>query len=89
MCPAREVEATAPSNKRTSTFGLNRILSHVMHESVKKFGQDAVAVGQFTPGPVFTTATFIGYLIAGIPGAIFATLGIFLPGFLFVAVSRN
>ncbi|ADI65442.1 chromate efflux transporter [Trichormus azollae] len=47
---------------------------------------DAVAIGQFTPGPVLSTATFIGYIIADIPGAIVATVGIFLPSFLFVPI---
>jgi chromate transporter len=47
---------------------------------------DAIAVGQFTPGPFLSSATFIGYQIAGIPGAIYATVGIIIPSFIFVAI---
>lgn len=50
---------------------------------------DAIAVGQVSPGPVFTTATFIGYVLAGLPGALLATLAIFLPSFALVALTHS
>lgn len=72
------------------------LVAFVRSEFVERLGWlteqqllDAVAVGQFTPGPVFTTATFVGYLAGGVVGAIVATIAIFLPAFLFVALAHR
>ena len=71
------------------------LLAFLRHDFVNRLGWltdrqllDAIAVGQVTPGPVFTSATFIGYLVAGVPGAALGTLAIFLPSFVFVALSH-
>ena len=73
-------------------FGSGYVLLAFLHDDLVEGLQvisdqqlvDAVAIGQITPGPVFTTATFIGYLIAGTSGAIVATIGMFAPSFVFV-----
>ncbi|MDY7015047.1 MAG: chromate efflux transporter [Cyanobacteriota bacterium] len=74
-------------------FGSGYVLiAFLQGEVVEKYGWmtqqellDAIAIGQFTPGPLLSTSTFIGYIIAGFPGAVVATLAIFFPSFLFVA----
>jgi chromate transporter len=70
------------------------LLAFLRAEFVTRFGWlteqqvlDAVAIGQITPGPLFTAATFIGHQLGGVPGALLATLGIFLPSFVFVALT--
>lgn len=71
------------------------LLSLVRSELVEGYGWlseqqllDAISIGQFTPGPILSTATFIGYVIAGLPGSIVATIAIFLPSFILVAISN-
>lgn len=72
------------------------ILAFLQSDFVERLGWltqqqliDAVSVGQVTPGPLFTTATFIGYVLMGFPGALVATLAIFLPSFFFVAITHR
>jgi chromate transporter len=69
------------------------LLAYLQADFVERYGAlsaqqllDAVTIGQFTPGPLFTTATFVGYLLHGFPGAWLATVAIFLPAFIFVAL---
>ncbi|MDW7755247.1 MAG: chromate efflux transporter [Brevefilum sp.] len=71
------------------------LLAFIQDDLVEKLGWvtqgqllDAIAVGQVTPGPLSTTATFVGFITGGLPGALLATFAMFLPGFVFVAVTH-
>ncbi len=71
------------------------LLAFIQGDLVKKLGWlsqsqllDSIAVGQITPGPLATTATFVGFITGGLPGALIATLAMFLPGFIFVAITH-
>jgi chromate transporter len=75
-------------------FGSGMVLfAFIQRDVVSRYGWltqqqliDAIAVGQMTPGPVLSSATFIGYLVAGLPGAVVSTLAVFTPSFLIVAL---
>jgi chromate transporter len=77
-------------------YGSGYVLLAFLHSDfVVRYGwlteqqlMDAISIGQVTPGPLLTTATFIGYLLGGTPGALLATLAIFLPSFIFVTISN-
>jgi chromate transporter len=71
------------------------LLAFIQKDLVEKLGWltqgqllDAIAVGQITPGPLATTATFVGFITGGLPGALLATFAMFLPGFIFVAITH-
>ncbi|MBC7264759.1 MAG: chromate efflux transporter [Chloroflexi bacterium] len=76
-------------------FGSGLLLfAFVQHDVVESYGWltpqqlvDAIAAGQVTPGPVLSSATFIGYLLEGTPGAVVATIAVFLPSFLIVSLT--
>jgi chromate transporter len=70
------------------------LIAYIQQDLVRAFGWlserevlDAIAIGQITPGPVSTAATVVGYIIAGIPGAFAATIGVFLPAFVLVILT--
>ncbi|MGQ9573634.1 MAG: chromate transporter, partial [Dehalococcoidia bacterium] len=75
-------------------FGSGMVLfAFIQRDVVARYGWlsqqqllDAIAVGQMTPGPVLSSATFIGYLVAGLPGAVVSTLAVFTPSFIIVAL---
>lgn len=79
--------ATAMGSGYVLLAYLQRDLVYTNHWLTTNKILDAVAAGQITPGPVFTTATFLGYLLLGARGALLATVGIFLPAFVFVCAS--